>query len=349
MQSERGNSSRELQHLRAANAKLQRENELLKNNFKSLSLVEGIIDDHLEQYKERLKSMSYTMDLLSCVVGEGEKVRSLEILVNDVVIGASLVDNSQVSFLISERNHARNKFKRSVDEYYSRISSKKDHSSDNFDWNELYKKVTSCCEAHEELELCNAKHEQVAQEYKAMNDRIETIESTKLRYEGLISEAEKIVRRKERDLRRAGIDLEDAEDSNRDVAKYQKELKTCRGEVMNAKYAVSRIKKEMVEACVLDFPELSLMDQSDLSIKNTSCVRDFIKEEEMNTCSICMERERSHACVPCGHVVLCYECLDCVQNSCPICRASVDKFVEIFFSYIMMFYCRILHTYIIIV
>ena len=47
---------------------------------------------------------------------------------------------------------------------------------------------------------------------------------------------------------------------------------------------------------------------------------------------VCMTRERTVACVPCGHKCLCDECgkEDIVGSSCPLCRKPVAIFMRVF-------------------
>ena len=49
-------------------------------------------------------------------------------------------------------------------------------------------------------------------------------------------------------------------------------------------------------------------------------------------CVVCMTRERTVACVPCGHKCLCDECgkEDIVGSSCPLCRKPVAIFMQVF-------------------
>ena len=57
-----------------------------------------------------------------------------------------------------------------------------------------------------------------------------------------------------------------------------------------------------------------------------------------SSCSICMDKDATFACVPCGHLCLCMHCamllLDQQQPKtgvpCPICRTGVDTFQQIF-------------------
>ena len=50
-------------------------------------------------------------------------------------------------------------------------------------------------------------------------------------------------------------------------------------------------------------------------------------------CAVCMERERSHICIPCGHIILCGECVRSLTQAseaqaeplkCPMCNAVVE-------------------------
>jgi baculoviral IAP repeat-containing protein 2/3 len=54
--------------------------------------------------------------------------------------------------------------------------------------------------------------------------------------------------------------------------------------------------------------------------------------DNSNLCVICLENARSHACIPCGHKILCEECAPTMyqQGKCPICRAEVTYCTKIF-------------------
>lgn len=62
-------------------------------------------------------------------------------------------------------------------------------------------------------------------------------------------------------------------------------------------------------------------------------------EEEDKACSICMENEKTHACIPCGHMCLCALCAEDLAKRgvngqkitrCPICRLDAKNFSRIF-------------------
>ncbi len=61
------------------------------------------------------------------------------------------------------------------------------------------------------------------------------------------------------------------------------------------------------------------------------CLCDEEEEEvqEPDTCSVCMERRKSHVLVPCGHFLFCEDCLrGC--TICPLCRADVMQVVRVY-------------------
>jgi hypothetical protein len=47
-------------------------------------------------------------------------------------------------------------------------------------------------------------------------------------------------------------------------------------------------------------------------------------------CTICMSKQAIHACVPCGHRVLCGGCVDFQLNECPMCRAAISSIIRIY-------------------
>ena len=60
---------------------------------------------------------------------------------------------------------------------------------------------------------------------------------------------------------------------------------------------------------------------------------------EGKACSICLENEKTYACIPCGHMCLCALCAEDLSKKkmhgqnitrCPICRLKVDKISRIY-------------------
>ena len=56
---------------------------------------------------------------------------------------------------------------------------------------------------------------------------------------------------------------------------------------------------------------------------------------EAQECVVCMEQEKSHAFVSCGHAVVCKPCAEDIMTTtrlCPVCREPAEKVIKIFRS-----------------
>lgn len=56
--------------------------------------------------------------------------------------------------------------------------------------------------------------------------------------------------------------------------------------------------------------------------------------QDDKTCVVCMDNDKNHVIVPCGHACLCGECADLFKNSeqkCPLCKADIMTITKIFF------------------
>ena len=58
-------------------------------------------------------------------------------------------------------------------------------------------------------------------------------------------------------------------------------------------------------------------------------------DEDETECVVCLDRTRTHAFVPCGHMCVCEECsaavMDAAEQRCPVCRADVMMAMQMFF------------------
>lgn len=60
----------------------------------------------------------------------------------------------------------------------------------------------------------------------------------------------------------------------------------------------------------------------------------LIKKKEKhfdNECIVCMESEKTHALVPCGHCYYCKECAKAITKCC-VCRRKIESVIKIFSS-----------------
>lgn len=61
--------------------------------------------------------------------------------------------------------------------------------------------------------------------------------------------------------------------------------------------------------------------------------KDVTGKKEFGECCVCMDRGKSHALVPCGHLCACAECaVHLVKKKlpCPVCRGSIERSVQIY-------------------
>ena len=66
-----------------------------------------------------------------------------------------------------------------------------------------------------------------------------------------------------------------------------------------------------------------------------SCLKEFQGSRSLAaqiSCSICLENERSHVFIPCGHGGFCKDCAERAQrrNRCFTCRGNVDSLIRVF-------------------
>jgi hypothetical protein len=62
-------------------------------------------------------------------------------------------------------------------------------------------------------------------------------------------------------------------------------------------------------------------------VKYESDVTAGSKEDE---CSVCYTNKKTHACIPCGHLCLCYKCKSNVEDKCPICNEELYGIFKIY-------------------
>jgi len=57
------------------------------------------------------------------------------------------------------------------------------------------------------------------------------------------------------------------------------------------------------------------------------------EEQEPEQCCVCLDRGKSHAFLPCGHLCTCMDCADYLaarNQACPVCRRPIEQAVQIF-------------------
>ena len=59
--------------------------------------------------------------------------------------------------------------------------------------------------------------------------------------------------------------------------------------------------------------------------------RDETKSIDEDTCIACLDREKTHVLVPCGHQCICEICAPQLKNGdCPICRKKIEQIIKVY-------------------
>ncbi|KAL3333914.1 hypothetical protein AABB24_030602 [Solanum stoloniferum] len=89
---------------------------------------------------------------------------------------------------------------------------------------------------------------------------------------------------------------------------------------------------EDVHYPVIDLSPLHLSNPP-VEQKTDSVTTQKEKEHEPALCIICWEASVEGACVPCGHMVGCMQCLNQIKSKkgeCPICRVKIDQVIKLY-------------------
>jgi hypothetical protein len=66
------------------------------------------------------------------------------------------------------------------------------------------------------------------------------------------------------------------------------------------------------------------------NMKDVATETHDVKVDE-KLCVVCLDENKSHLCVPCGHLCLCLRCGGSLKV-CPLCRTRIDRVVKVYFS-----------------
>merc|ERR1712217_359308 len=60
---------------------------------------------------------------------------------------------------------------------------------------------------------------------------------------------------------------------------------------------------------------------------------DLDEEDDSKLCIVCLDGDRDHVLIPCGHICICADCKSLYTGDdaeCPLCRAKVEMVVRTF-------------------
>lgn len=55
-----------------------------------------------------------------------------------------------------------------------------------------------------------------------------------------------------------------------------------------------------------------------------------VQPRQVNSCDICHEGVKTHACMPCGHMCMCSNCSAGTYDHCPICNMDLNFITRIY-------------------
>jgi len=113
-----------------------------------------------------------------------------------------------------------------------------------------------------------------------------------------------------------------------ELEEVQLELFQLMLEIKNSDIEVEAAKAKL-DACVSNSNKLK--SEAELVRKKINSLVETNKGDD-NLCVVCIDRPKTIAAVPCGHLCFCEECLERYNKIiCPLCRKDIDKFVKIFY------------------
>ena len=69
-------------------------------------------------------------------------------------------------------------------------------------------------------------------------------------------------------------------------------------------------------------------------INTNNKINDIVSEDGKFSCVICLEYERNHVAIPCGHVITCTRCTKSIEKEdlyrCPLCKVPYTHLQRIF-------------------
>jgi chromosome segregation ATPase len=298
-------------------------------------VLPAMIKEYVQEYELLKNERNKINDELSLVVESSHIMKLLQ----DMVYSAINEKNSEeIASLVRARDEERDRFIMRVESYANRVRDQKPLPEIN--WNSLVEDINTCYLAHEALRMWDEQQKNCAKEYVEIAQvRIKT-KSILNKLDNELREKEKLLRQKSREKRKAEIDIEELEDDNasaEEIDAAKKSLARIKAHIFTLTSEIEVIRGEIADVSSPDYPERAY--QFDVS-SDESCLKSISKKiskieianEEEQLCVICMEQERSHACIPCGHRVLCSICIDYIHSECPICRCHVEKFIAIYNS-----------------
>jgi len=110
-------------------------------------------------------------------------------------------------------------------------------------------------------------------------------------------------------------------------------LQVCQSHSATASVAAADTTKAILKALFEESDDILTGETQDGSRGGRERRTSQSSVDEETTCCVCLDRDKSHALLPCGHLCTCMDCSDylAARNSpCPVCRTQIERAVQIF-------------------
>eukprot|EP01117_Protostelium_nocturnum_P005011 TRINITY_DN1811_c0_g1_i2.p1 TRINITY_DN1811_c0_g1~~TRINITY_DN1811_c0_g1_i2.p1 ORF type:complete len:241 (+),score=65.54 TRINITY_DN1811_c0_g1_i2:32-724(+) len=135
-------------------------------------------------------------------------------------------------------------------------------------------------------------------------------------------------------------------DLEREIEKLKEKVMDLKEENAKKEIQLEKSKKERVSVTdlLIRAPEVPLLTSEELdslrmqtafylSSLDEEVRKRREKEKDERLCILCFDDEKNMACIPCGHINICYKCSESsFLDNCPVCRKNVIMFQKVYFS-----------------
>jgi cell division protein FtsB len=162
---------------------------------------------------------------------------------------------------------------------------------------------------------------------KILNVDIDVLEENIDLYKQTISKLEFQNKNLSVEIENESVTIQNLKDQSENLSTENKDLKTktitLTAEIKDLKSKIDNLSSVIAGK---NFSPLSDEDLDELFQK--------IMEEKStrSRCVVCLEKQRSLVCTPCGHLCICnaVKCSQGIRNTCPICRSKVLSFTKVY-------------------
>lgn len=99
-------------------------------------------------------------------------------------------------------------------------------------------------------------------------------------------------------------------------------------------YQTTQITKNQREIKILE-SQVEALEKALIERDETIDLLRFSVHKKDEKCVVCLEKERTHILIPCGHFILCKSCVDIFEqkkiSNCPFCQTNIQLINRVFY------------------